>query len=330
MEEYIVEHFEEAWTDNRNFILPLDFETLSGVLSSDRLNVQSEYLVWQVVHDWVNADKNTILMHYLPRLVTNCLRFGLFPIQFIDAYIFRCALFTALPVDVQQKLKNFIRSIHQNVKLYSTSVYFRLQTTTTTTTTKAHQNDEPSDQVLLCFDGHTGLTEFYQFSKQRWSLSPVLELPCRLQPGSNLQLLAAGSKLYLAASNSKQVTAESNKLWSQNLAPANAQQWIERTAMTSRRLYCSTVVFEDQFLFALGGFENNTCRTFASCERYDAARNLWSPVAPLAVARYGAAATTFLGCIYIAGGVNVRRRAELSVERYDPAASEEGEEKEDR
>ncbi len=100
--------------------------------------------------------------------------------------------------------------------------------------------------------------------------------------------------------------------------------------MTSRRLYCSTVVFKDQFLFALGGFDDTTCRTFASCERYDCARNLWSPVAPLAVARYGAAATTFLGCIYIAGGVNVRRRAERSVERYDPAASEKGEEEEDR
>ena len=283
------------------------------------LNVNSEYIVWKTIHNWVNFEKTNRLEH-LPDLIYNCLRFGRLDKHFIDVFIFECDLFMELSNAVQCGLKDFTSAVLQNCKqtttynfsLFSSScdLYFRQR--------GAHSSAK-IEYLLVCIDREKGLAEFYDNHHHSWHVSPVpLNLPNN-QDYFRLALIGTEQSVLYAFGGWK--SGHPTKLvWGRDLSDSGSSYWTAMANMNYSRCAFASVILNDN-IYVLGGKnrENDSFQDFPirSCERYTSQLNQWLTVTPMNSPRVDASAAVLNGCIYIAGGESGEGN-ERSVEKYDP------------
>ena len=76
----------------------------------------------------------------------------------------------------------------------------------------------------------------------------------------------------------------------------------------------------DGLLYVIGGYDGSF--TLSSGERYDPARNAWSPIASMGTARKrNPVAAVIGGLLYTIGGADDSSTVLATGERYDPAAN---------
>lgn len=285
---------------------------------------QNQYIIWEVIHDWVNVYKKNRLKHF-ETLIKESIQLDLLTKKFIREIIFESTIFQLQNTAFQKELKLFVKRINfkQNQKMYSTSSERSERTIlpSRSRTIFRQLSQESTNQLLVCIDCYKeSAVEFFDHQLNSWRPSPFLfSFPNKIS--FNLEMLDDdGHMLYAFGGKDKNGTA-TKKGWSLDLSEPNSQ-WTAMAPMRQRRKDFASVVFND-VIYALGGQLDDELhiRVLNTCERYDSHRNVWTSIAPMAIARHGASAAVYAGFIYISGGTNCRGQIERSMERYDPGSN---------
>ena len=108
---------------------------------------------------------------------------------------------------------------------------------------------------------------------------------------------AIGDFLYVCGGENKD-----NYLDSVHIFIVSTGTWKSGRRMNQRRSWHSAVSVGNK-IYVMGGIDETRCFSLASCEVYDPALDVWVPMSPLPVPRFGFGAALFKNHIYIVGGV---------------------------
>lgn len=308
-----------------------------SILSSDQLNVQDKTIIWRIIKDWVNFDKNNRLK-YLPNLI-KILRFDHLHTEYIEDKIINSDLFNVLTSNDQFDLKTFIDEVLLNKK--------RKLATTGGSQWEPHPTlyirSQKTKKLLVCISKSV---EFFYL--QNWHNSSF-DLP--RQTNFQIEQLGNDGRLLYAFGGYDENNLVTNKVWSRDLSQPSSQ-WATIAPMNQKRNRSCSVVFNGN-IYVFGGWDNNNLKIpilsnqnffsrfclniynsfndivnlfssvyFKNCaERFDCQQNVWEMVAPMKFARCGASAAVYNGCIYIAGGGSASLFAKQSVEKYNPRSN---------
>lgn len=284
----------------------LSFAMICEMLKSNRLNITSEVIIWQVIEHWVEADLAERL-HLLIPLAIQTIRFGRLAKSFIRDTIVASNVFQRQSTDDKQAFIGFIKTLemiwNQSQKdgyglFYSKSIVCNKPRLTRS--------------FLLAFGGWiegktTPSIEVYDYQTNLWQTSGI-KLPKNM---SYFALEILDNVVYIfGGSDSRQIFKNLRALKLDDETP----HWVEKCSMNEYRCYLASVSWRGQ-LIAIGGF-NRTARS-RKCERYDPKTNIWSEMAEMNYARSDASAAVLNGKIYVAGGIN-DSCIEKTVEIYEP------------
>ena len=74
----------------------------------------------------------------------------------------------------------------------------------------------------------------------------------------------------------------------------------------------------EDFIYAIGGYNNETFKYLNACERYNTKADKWEEIAPLNVERSKANAFFHKNSLYVFGGLTTNQNIAISFgERYD-------------
>jgi hypothetical protein len=101
--------------------------------------------------------------------------------------------------------------------------------------------------------------------------------------------------------------------------------WSTRADMPTPRLLLAAAAV-DGVIYAIGGtmsdpYDEPPYTFVGAVEAYDPATNSWSSRAPMPTPRFGLAAATVDGVVYVVGGASSTTMYEVAVEAYDPATN---------
>lgn len=303
--------------------MSLDYEDFLSILSSNKLNIKSEYNTWKVICEWVSFEKEN-RHDYLDELIYKCLRFGRLDEHFIETFIFECELFTKLSHAIQSGIKHFIRNVLHNSK--QTTIYSFDLSDSSWVVHFSPREIEPSDteHLLVCVDSKNGSTEFYDSQHNTWNPSPLTLKVTNNQENFKLALLGPKSNILCALGGSDKNSSFPNEMWSRSFDhPSVPWTAYKETIIQSRESF-SSVVHNNNDIYVFGGMlkssttSSSTQVPLRTCELYDRELNQWTTVAPMNIARCNSSAAVFNGYIYVAGGNTGKKLAVRSVEKYDP------------
>ena len=148
--------------------------------------------------------------------------------------------------------------------------------------------------------------EMFEPSLNRWSAIAPLN-----KPRDNHVLVVENEKLFVIGG---QVEGRCSSTMEQldNLDG----NWKETKPLTVRRKWFAVVAC-DHFIYAIGGYDDDSHTTQKSVERYDVAKNDWSFVSSMNEERRLHAACVLNGNIYVVGGRDASNKVVKTIECYD-------------
>ena len=126
----------------------------------------------------------------------------------------------------------------------------------------------------------------------RWEMISPMPMAVTRSAASGL-----GDCLYVCGGQ-----AEGTSFDSVHIFIVSTGTWKLGRRMNQRRFYHSAVSVGNK-IYVMGGRDGASCSSLASCEVYDPALDVWVPMSPLPVPRFGFGAALFKNHIYIVGGV---------------------------
>uniref|UniRef100_A0A8D0DSU9 BACK domain-containing protein n=1 Tax=Salvator merianae TaxID=96440 RepID=A0A8D0DSU9_SALMN len=265
----------EALLEHRDFLL-LDSSALVCLLSSDRLTVSSEMEVFRAVRRWVAAAPTERLL-----LLKTLLRYVRFPLLTPGEIAQIQADVTTLgqEVEFQWESLNGAGRLRASGGLRQGMYQERIVCIKVPRLRDILSVNEDMDCYMQCLNPNTG---------SRTKLPP---LDLVALPGCSV----LGHRLYLSGGKFPDGS------YSQALHEYSSltHRWIERPAMSTPRSVHMLLTWKQQ-LFALSGW--NDTGPLTSAERFDVARQTWSPIASLPIVLRFSASAPYKNKLYLIGG----------------------------
>ena len=296
------------------------------------------------MRNWMYVDTFNRLTHF-KQFFKKCFKLDYQSQQFVENEVFSSDIFSLLPLEFQNELKEFAKkTLQQSLKQLHFGLFHEkglmeqtnlLYTEITNDLFQQLPNVEmvsppvtvtdlvkkEAKQLLASVNEH-GTVEFYDSQHKRWLASSAsLELPVKqyeykLALVGNV-LYAYGGKKYISYNHKTYKDNASNRVWSRDLSDSSSQ-WTARADMNQGRSAFTTAVLNNS-IYVFSGWGKRVS-LLSTCERFDSQLNQWSMVAKMTTGRWDASAAVLNGCIYIAGGLK-KKGYERSVKKYDPLSN---------
>ena len=298
-------------------IFHLEYEQITNVLSSRKSKNDDQEFIWQVIYEWVEANKKPRIK-FLLNLLLNYLQFNCLTEQFVENNILNNLIFDEIKEDLQ-KLKIFLKNINfQPISNKQTNQNNNNSTIVSNLFFPTNICSEKTKNVIVNVDRYDGSVKFYDDQQNCWYSTSLNFKPPIKQSFFDLQLIEKNNKNFIFIFGGNGYSKTIDKVWSRDFNNPLCQ-WTSMKSMNSSRKDFSSVVL-NEYIYVLGGCSKTDFseqKTLNSCERYDYKKNYWSAIDSMKIARKKASAIVYKNNIYIAGGVNDEGVIEKSVEKYD-------------
>ena len=335
-DSYIFKHFVDVVKQEE--FLELDKEDLLLLITSDKIELESEDQVFECILSWINKDGDT-RSQYFPDFMKH-VRFPFLSSDYLVTKVLNDPVMNqfhsiskhvmdrrlkkesspslgSLCSKPRQYLPNVMLAIGGRSKRWN-----RLQSVECFHFEENRWSElcEMSDSRDGCggavvggkvyvvggwdWNGYSRSVYMYDPSVDTWTSS----IPSMQSERWNLGVAVLNDRIY-AVGGMNSVGGYLNTAEVLDLAVGGTQEWRNIADMNTRRWGVGLAAMNGR-LYAVGGYDGR--QRLSSVESYDPERNVWSPVADMSVPRSGAGVGVLDGFLYCVGGLDCK-----TVEKYN-------------